>query len=179
VPNRVEEPADLAVLAFAQLDDEMRLALRLLSHVYRARVQSVDSPFHRPRFVVGHRSARCHDVAAWNGIGGIRQPGSERSIRRQKQEAGARHIQPADSDEPICIGAKRGKDGRPSFGVTVRRDQATRFVEGNCPPLRRSAGAPGDIDCLRVRLDQTGRIGDDAPGNGDEAVTNEPLCVGA
>jgi len=34
VSNRLEEPADLAVLAFGQLDDEMRLALRLFSHVH-------------------------------------------------------------------------------------------------------------------------------------------------
>jgi len=142
-------------------------------------VQPVNAPFHRPHVIIGHRSARGHDIAARHRIGGIRQPGGERGIGRQYKEAGARHVESSDSHQAVRIGAERVEDGPPSFGVTLRRNHATRFMEGDRSPRRRSCGAPSDRDCPGVRLDQPCRIGDDAPGYRDEAVPNHPLRVGA
>lgn len=115
-----EEAADLAILPFRQLDDQVRFAPRALADADGAGAQPVHTALEGPARLARHLAACGDDIAPHEGVLWIREVLGKLRIRRQEQQAGGRDIQAAHGDQTLAA--------LPRTSKTVRRPCGSRRV---------------------------------------------------
>jgi predicted metal-dependent hydrolase len=158
VADCLEHPADLPVLPFGELDDDVGLARRAFEDADRRGGGNCVFSFRTE-----HAPNR-DDVAADDRVAGLGEPVGETGVARQQQEAGRREVETADGHEAVESSSISGRaqaveDGLATLRIALRRDDAARFVQEHETPGRAIDAPTVDRDLYPFRDDEGARVG--------------------
>src|SRR6266545_2197133 len=114
VAERGEHPPDLAILPLDELDDQVCFACGAFPHDDRLCRKAVDALHHAVDGRVVDRAAHGHCVSSNDSLGRIGQAIGELRVVGQEQDAGARHVEPSNGDQPVAGVTKHVEDGAAS-----------------------------------------------------------------